>query len=88
LQNEVLKTGRDLETWAGHRAKQLNDQAEKLWKDNGAEVIRLSAGDQAEVIRRLAPLGDEFLGSDSATKEMWELLKKTLATVPTKAPKS
>jgi TRAP-type C4-dicarboxylate transport system substrate-binding protein len=88
LQEQVLKTGRDLENWAGHRGKELNDKAVKLWQDNGAEVIRLSAADQKEVIRRLAPLGDEFLGSDPATKDMWELLKKTLSQVSTEAPKS
>ena len=88
LQDEVLKTGRDLETWQGHNAKGFLDRAEKLWTDNGGEVIRLSAADQAEVMKRLRPLGDEFLSSDPATKDMWELLKKTLDKVPAEPPKS
>jgi hypothetical protein len=37
---------------------------------------------------RLAPLGDEFLGTDPATKDMYELLKKVLARVSAEAPKS
>lgn len=88
LQDEVLSTGRDLEIWAGHNSKGFNDRAEKLWKDNGAEVIRLSAADQAEVMRRLAGLGDEFLGADPATKEIFDLLKKTLSRVSDQPPKS
>jgi len=88
LQDEVMKTGRDLETWAGHNAKGFIDRAAKLWTDNGGEVIKLPAADQAEVIKRLAPLGDEFLGTDPATKDMYELLKKTLAKVSSEAPKS
>jgi hypothetical protein len=69
-------------------AKGFNDRAEKLWTDNGAEVIRLSAADQAEVVRRLAPLGDEFLGTDPATKDIYALLKKVLARVSADEPKS
>jgi TRAP-type C4-dicarboxylate transport system substrate-binding protein len=88
LQNEVMKTGRDLETWAGKNAKGFIDRAAKLWTDNGGEVIKLPAADQAEVMKRLAPLGDEFLGTDPATKDMYELLKKTLAKVSAEEPKS
>jgi len=88
LQDEVLKTGRDLETWAGHNAKGFIDRAQKLWTDNGGEVIKLPAADQAEVIKRLAPLGDEFLLTDPATKDLYELLKKSLAKVSAEAPKS
>jgi len=88
LQDEVMKTGRDLETWAGHNAKGFIDRAAKLWTDNGGEVIKLPAADQAEVMKRLAPLGDEFLLTDPATKDLYELLKKSLAKVSAEAPKS
>jgi TRAP-type C4-dicarboxylate transport system substrate-binding protein len=88
LQDAVVKTGHDLEGWAGKNAKGFLDRAEKLWTDNGGEVLRLSAADQAEVIKRLAPLGDEFLATDPVTKDLYELLKKTLAKVSAEAPKS
>jgi C4-dicarboxylate-binding protein DctP len=88
LQDQVVNTGRDLEKWAGTNAKGFNDRAQKVWTDNGAEVIRLPAADQAEIVRRLAPLGDEFLGSDPATKDIYALLKKVLARVSAEAPKS
>ncbi|MBK18463.1 MAG: hypothetical protein CMM52_06470 [Rhodospirillaceae bacterium] len=86
LQKMVRKTGRDAEAFAGKFAYEANKKAEALWKKNGAEVIRLSAADQAEVTRRLAPLGDEFLGSNPKTKKMYNILQGVLKTASTKAP--
>lgn len=86
LQQVVLATGKDLEGWAAENAVGYEARSEKLWTDNGAEVIRLSAKDQAEMTKRLAPLGDEFLGTEAATKPMYDLLKQTLARVPDKKP--
>lgn len=85
-QSIVMQTGRDLETWAARNAAKRNGEAEALWKRNGAEVIRLSASEQAAVTKRLAPLGDEFLGTDSKTKDMYAVLKTVLKTASTKAP--
>lgn len=87
LQDAVAKTAHGLETWTGHTAVSHAERAEKTWKDNGGEVIRLSAKDQAEVTRRLAPLGDEFLANDPATKDMYALLLKVLARASTEPPK-
>ncbi len=88
MQEQVIKTGRDLETWAGHNAQTFDQNAAKLWTDNGAEVIKLSPADQAELNKRLAPLGDEFLGGDPATKDLYGLLKNTLNRVSSEPPKS
>lgn len=80
LQDIVRKTGRDVEIWAGRYAAKANKDAEALWKKNGAEVIRLSAADQAAITKKLAPLGDEFLGGNPKTKKMYGILKGVLAT--------
>jgi C4-dicarboxylate-binding protein DctP len=85
-QEEILKLGRELETWVAKTAFQNNKNAEKVWKDNGTEVIRLSAADQATMVKRLAPLGDEFLAKDPKTKDMYALMKATLAKASDKAP--
>ncbi len=85
-QDAVLKLGRELDSWTSTQAFENNKKVEKLWTDNGAEVIRLSAKDQAEMVNRLAPLGDEFLANDPATKQMYALLKATLAKASDKAP--
>ena len=80
LQDLVRKTGRDIELFAGRYAAGANKNAEALWKKNGAEVIRLSAADQAAVTSRLAPLGDEFLGGNPKTAKMYGILKGVLKT--------
>jgi TRAP-type C4-dicarboxylate transport system substrate-binding protein len=87
LQSTVVKTGRDAEAFAGKFAANANKNAEALWKKNGAEVIRLSAADQAEVTKRLAPLGDEFLGGNPKTSKMYGILKNVLKTASADAPK-
>ena len=80
LQDLVRNTGRETETWAARFAAKANKEAEALWKKNGAEVIRLSAADQAKVTKNLAPLGDEFLGKNSQTSKMYGILKGALAS--------
>ena len=84
LQKLVMDVGRELEPWAGNMAWGFNQKAVALWKKNGAEVIKLSAQEQARLTSALAPLGDEFLGKDKATKDMYALLKKTLAVTSDK----
>ncbi len=55
-------------------------RAEKLWKDNGAEVIRLSAADQADFMNRVRTLGDDFLGKhdNPQVRDMYGLLKASI----------
>lgn len=60
-------------------AIEYGKKAEKLWKDNGAEVIHLSAADQKEYMAKIAPLGDKILGTDSRTKELYGILKQAVA---------
>jgi hypothetical protein len=86
LQGLVIKTGRDTEIFAAKFAANANKKAEALWKKNGAEVIRLPAADQAEINKRLAPLGDEFLGANPKASKMYGILKDVLKTASTKAP--
>lgn len=85
LQKAVIETGQSLEAWAGKMAYSFNQRAEALWKKNGAEVIRLSAGDQAKVNKMLAPLGDQFLGQNPKTSKMYDLYKAALAKASDKA---
>ena len=82
LQQAVVQTGRDLEGWAGKNSEAFEKRAVKLWTDNGAEVIHLSAKDRAAVFAKLRPLGDEVLGKNPKTKEMYSLLKAVAAKTP------
>jgi C4-dicarboxylate-binding protein DctP len=87
LQALIVKTGKDLESWAGHMAYGYNQRAEALWKKNGAEVIRLSPADQAAVNAKLKPLGDTFLGGNPKTAKMYGLLKAAVAKASDKPMK-
>ncbi len=86
-QGEIMKLGRELDNFASRTAYEKNQGAEKVWKDAGTEIIRLPAADQAEITKRLAPLGDEFLANDPATKDMYALLKKVAARASDQPPK-
>ena len=65
--------------WATNTAAEFGKRAEKLWQDNGAEVIRFSAADQKKFMDTVRPLGDEFLGKDPVTQDMYGLLKAAVA---------
>lgn len=78
LRKLVVDTARGMELESTQVALEFGAKAEQLWKDNGAEVIRLPAADQAEFMRRARPLGDEFLGTNPKTKPMWEMLKASI----------
>lgn len=75
----VADIGRDMDEWGNRTAEAADKNAENLWRENGGEVIRLGAEERAEVRRRLAPVGDEVLGGDPATKELWALMKDVAA---------
>lgn len=85
-QDEILKLGRELDSWTSVQAFENNKKIVKVWTDNGAEVIRLPATDQKTMMDKLAPLGDEFLGKDPVTKDMYALMKATAAKASDKAP--
>ena len=63
--------------WNNDTAAAFGKNAEKLWQDNGAEVIRLSAADQKKFMDTVRPLGDEFLGQhkNEGVRNMYGLLK-------------
>lgn len=79
LRKAVIDTGRELEPWAGEMGAGFNQRAEALWKKNGAEIIRLSAADQAAVNAKLAPLADKILGGNPKIAPVYKLLKEALA---------
>ena len=63
--------------WNNDTAAAFGKKAEKLWKDNGAEVIRLSSADQKTFMDTVRPLGDEFLGKhkNEGVRKIYGLLK-------------
>jgi C4-dicarboxylate-binding protein DctP len=77
LQKVVIDAGIEVERQMPAISVKLNADYETIWKDNGADVIRLSAADQAEVMRRAAPVGDDVIGSNPDTKDLYAILKQS-----------
>lgn len=61
----------------GQQGEEMTRQAEKDWATVGT-IHRLSAEDQAEMRRRVHPLGDQMLGTNPKTKVMYELMKEAI----------
>ena len=79
-QRKTVETSlREMSDWNTKTAADFGDKAEQLWKDNGAEVIRLSDADQKTFMDTVRPLGDQFLGTNPQTKDMYALLKAAAA---------
>ena len=74
----MLSTLTGMTDWNTKTAADFGTRAEKLWKDNGTEVIRLSAGDQKTFMDAVRPLGDQFLGQhkNDGVGKMYGLLKE------------
>lgn len=78
LRNLVVNKTRGMEQRFTNIALDYGKKAEKLWKDNGAEVIRLSAADQKAFMNRVRPLGSKHLGSNPKTQKMYGLLNASI----------
>ncbi|MGE0746282.1 MAG: TRAP transporter substrate-binding protein [Rhodospirillales bacterium] len=85
LQAAVRQVGRDADAKVNAVGREMVANAEKLWRDNGAEVIKLSAADRKKLFDAVRPLGDQYLANNPATKEMYDLLKQTVEKTRTKS---
>jgi C4-dicarboxylate-binding protein DctP len=79
LRGQVTKMLKDDELENTQICIDYGNKAEQLWKDNGAEVIRLSAAEQKDVISRLRPLGDKIFGQhdNEGVRKMYAVLKES-----------
>jgi TRAP-type C4-dicarboxylate transport system substrate-binding protein len=76
LKQAVMEVGKDMEPFMLKVAKEFDANAEKLWRDGGAEIIHLSAGEKAEFMKMAKGVGDEVLGGDPQLKDMYHELQK------------
>ncbi len=86
-QDLVIKVGKELEGWWGKVGYDYVEKGKKTWKDGGGELFELSAAEHADMIKRLAPLGDEFLGKDPKTKALYAVLKEVAKSASDQPPK-
>jgi TRAP-type C4-dicarboxylate transport system substrate-binding protein len=76
LRKAVEDAGKDCEGPMLGVAVRFDQNATKIWADNGAEIINLSPADKAAFMKRAQAVGDEVLGGDPQTKDLYALLKK------------
>lgn len=74
LRKIVSEAGRDAERHMLGVSKEFEANSEKSWQANGAEVIRLSAADKAEFMKRARAASDEVIGADPELNRFYNLL--------------
>ena len=80
LKKIVMDVAKASTKHAGKWGHDLTRAAEKNWaSEKGTAVYRLSGAEQAELIKRVRPIGDKILGQDPKTKDIFALLKKVAA---------
>ena len=55
----------------------LYPKAIKTWTDGGGEHVQFSPADRAEMMKRLAPIGEEAVKDKPPVKQMYDLMVKT-----------
>ena len=56
---------------------EFNAKGRQTWTEKGGELITLPAADQAEMMKRLATVGDEVVASQPRLKEVYDLMAQT-----------
>jgi TRAP-type C4-dicarboxylate transport system substrate-binding protein len=74
LRNIVLTAQRDVTPLVGKWGEDLTRENEKKWEKVG-QVYRLPEAERADLIKRVSTIGDEILGTDERTRDVYALLK-------------
>jgi TRAP-type C4-dicarboxylate transport system substrate-binding protein len=78
LRGVVMTAQRDVSPLVGKWGEEMTRAAEKKWEGVG-QVHYLPKAERDALIKRVSPIGDELLGSDPRTSEMFALLKSAAA---------
>ncbi|MGP0093036.1 MAG: TRAP transporter substrate-binding protein [Xanthobacteraceae bacterium] len=79
LQDAVMTTSKQIDAESVPWVRAFIDQQRKTWVDKGGELIRLSAADQAELMQKMRPIGDDIVGTKPELKPLWDMLTATAA---------
>ena len=79
LRKIYLDTGREMDEWGSQMAFDFEQRGQKIWTDNGGEIIKFSDADQKKKSELLRPLGDANLDSNPRVKDTYDLLKQVVA---------
>ena len=75
----IFEVGKEMGDITVKIAIEITAKWEKLWVENGGTVTEPTAADRAELLRRVRPLGDEFLGKNPKIAPMYNLIKAAAA---------
>lgn len=79
LRKIVVDEARKLQPWARQTAVDEVAELRGKWIERGGEIITLPAADQAELEKRLKPIGAEVTKSDPVLKAFYDKLQATSA---------
>jgi TRAP-type transport system periplasmic protein len=79
LRKIVVDEARKLQPWARQTAVDEVAELRGKWVERGGEIITLPAADQAELEKRLKPIGAEVTKSDPVLKAFYDKLQATSA---------
>ena len=77
LQKVIVEEGEAVQKELFDWTVDFNEKARKLWVEKSGELITLPPADQAEMIKRLATVGDEVVASQPRVKEAYDLMVQT-----------
>jgi TRAP-type transport system periplasmic protein len=75
LQTAVTKTADEARTEAIPWALSFLEEQRKAWVAKGGEIIHLSEAEHAELMTKMAPIGDDIVKSKPVLKPMWDQLQ-------------
>jgi TRAP-type transport system periplasmic protein len=79
LRKIVVDEARNLQPWARQVAVDEVAELRKRWAERGGEIITLAPADQAELEKRLKPIGAEVTKDDPALKAFYDKIQAIAA---------
>ncbi len=79
LAKTIVDEARKLQPWAEKTAVDEGIELRKKWIERGGEIVRLSPAEQAELTKRLKPIGIEVTKDNPVLKAFYEKLQATAA---------
>lgn len=77
LQKILVEEGKAIEPGLYEYTVKAQEEAKKIWEENGGEVIEFSADERARMMKELSTVADEVLGNAPKVSEMYQLLVRT-----------
>jgi TRAP-type C4-dicarboxylate transport system substrate-binding protein len=75
LRKTVIDTARSLQPWARQTALDEVAQLRKVWLSRGGEIVQLPPAEQAELEKRLKPIGAEVTKGNPELKAFYEKIQ-------------